>query len=307
MQQSIMDEVFDVSIESYVLSEINYKYELKCSIYGYDNVAQCFLLLGMVDTTITINKCVEIPIAVNGPNNFEFVPDIELFQKRLMLVKQVIPDDVVPVGMLLINSKIFQYDELIQSIFVSNCLELTTSPQVLFHYDPLQITNNFTEHNLSLECYTKGNDGTTVNLQRKIFDIIMDNKIDISTESVKLNNDGGDISLQDSLPSTIRQPSNADYSPLAIQEFNQINENENQLISRLIKRIETIIAFLKIDSTNPQVYNSNRELILRKVSILVSRLELGGTNDIQNEIMNKENEIKLIQIACNQWEMVTPH
>ena len=290
-----------------MLAEVNYKYELKCFINGYDNVAQCFLLLGAVGTTITISKCIEIPIAVNGPNNFAFVPDIELFRRRLTLVKQVISKDIVAVGILLINSKIFQYDELIQSIFVSNCLELNNLAQVLFHYEPLKVTNNFTEHNLSLECYTKEHDGTTLKFQRKIFDIIMDDRIDISMESLKHGNNDRDGSLQDPVPKSIKQLSGTDYSPYATQEFNRINENENQLVSRLIKRIETIISFLKKDSQIPQSYNSNRELILRKVSILVSRLELGGTDDIENEVMNKENEIKLLQIACNQWEMVTPH
>ncbi|KAG0668192.1 hypothetical protein C6P45_004939 [Maudiozyma exigua] len=302
-----MGGVFEVRIESSVLSEVNYKYELKCSIDGYDNVAQCFLLLGAVDTTITINKCIEIPIAVNGPNHFAFVPDIELFQRRLTLVKQVISKDIVPVGIILINSKIFQYDELIQSIFVSNCLELSNLAHILFHYEPLKITNNFTEHNLSLECYTKKHDGTTLKFQRKIFDIVMDDRIDISTESLKRGNNDRDATLQDPVPKSIKQLSGTDYSPCATQEFNRINDNENQLVSRLIKRIEIIISFLKKDSKIPQSYNSNHELILRKVSILVSRLGLGGTDDIENEVMNKENEIKLLQIACNQWEMVTPH
>lgn len=302
-----MGEVIEVGIESCVLSEINYRYELKCSINEYDNVAQCFLLLGMVNTTITINKCIDIPITVNGPNNFEFVPDIELFQKRLMLVKQVISNEVIPVGILLVNSKIFHYDELIQSIFASNCLNLANAVEVLFYYEPLKINNNFTEHNLSLECYTRDDNSTTLDLQRKIFDIIMDNRIDISTESLKCSNDNGDNNLEGNTPNSIRQLSGTDYSPFAIKEFNQINENENQLVSRLIKRIETIIQFLKMNPINFQSYNGNRELILRKVSLLVSRLELGGTDDIQKEIMNKENEIKLLQIACNQWEMITPH
>ncbi|CAB4256910.1 similar to Saccharomyces cerevisiae YMR025W CSI1 Subunit of the Cop9 signalosome, which is required for deneddylation, or removal of the ubiquitin-like protein Rub1p from Cdc53p (cullin) [Maudiozyma barnettii] len=297
-----MGDIFKVSIHSTILNEINYKYELQCSIQGQQNVAQCYLLLGNKNETSVVRKCLQIPMSINESHNFEFLIDIQSFHKRYHLIRQVQSNDIVPLGIFLVNSKIFHYDEIIESTFVLNDLGLELPLDILFRYEPMQITNDI---NCSLECYQRDNESIAINFQRRIFEIIMDTQIEISNDVMhkRIDEDTNNGIITDS----IRTYHNIDYSMSAFQEFNNINENEDKLVTDLIKRVDSIISFLSQTRYNPHIYNENYELLLRKVSILVSKLELEPTSDIENEILNKENEIKLLQIACNQWEMATPH
>ncbi|SMN21767.1 similar to Saccharomyces cerevisiae YMR025W CSI1 Subunit of the Cop9 signalosome [Maudiozyma saulgeensis] len=298
-----MIDIFTIGIHSTIISEINYKYELQCSTKGQQNMAQCYLLLGNQNGNTTVSKCLQIPIMMNESNNFEFEIDIELFHERYNLIKQVQSNDIIPLGILLVNSKIFHYDEIIESTIVLNHLGLPSPLNILFRYEPIQITNG---NSSSLECYQRDNDSLEMNFQRRIFEIIMDTKIEISNDVINRG-------MEEDPNKTITSNSmnnhhhNNNYSISAFQEFNDINENEDKLVTELLRRVNSIISFLSQERIHPLIYNENYELLLRKTSILVSQLELSPTSDIENEILNKENEIKLLQIACNQWEMVTPH
>lgn len=71
--------------------------------------------------------------------------------------------------------------------------------------------------------------------------------------------------------------------------------NETERTTKLIAKLDRIIAYLEKSQNN----NSK---ILRSISLLVVLLKRRPTEDIEEEIMNKECEINAIVIACEQWE-----
>lgn len=76
------------------------------------------------------------------------------------------------------------------------------------------------------------------------------------------------------------------------------DEEETQFAQRLIGEIDRFIEYLEIpDNNNPE--------ILRHISMLVAQLRRDATKDIEEELMNKECEINVLKIACEQWEMST--
>lgn len=88
--------------------------------------------------------------------------------------------------------------------------------------------------------------------------------------------------------------SNVDLGISNIVEDELINEKE--LAIKLAGKVDRMIQYLR-DSKDidPKV--------MRSISLLVSRLKRPSTNDIKEEIMNKESEISAFKVACEQWEI----
>lgn len=74
--------------------------------------------------------------------------------------------------------------------------------------------------------------------------------------------------------------------------------DEKEKITKLITKLDRIIKYL-------ESLPNNDSKILRNVSMLVMQLKRQPTEDIEEEIMNKESEINALNIACEQWEIGT--
>ncbi|CAI4048273.1 hypothetical protein N7582_004336 [Saccharomyces uvarum] len=86
------------------------------------------------------------------------------------------------------------------------------------------------------------------------------------------------------------------------QETN-IQEYNNSAIRQLIKRLNRMIKFLENYNIHDNSFSSGRDIILRKISMLITQLQRGGTNDMNYLLDNKINEIRLLEISCKQWEI----
>ncbi|CAI1628723.1 hypothetical protein SEUBUCD650_0M01650 [Saccharomyces eubayanus] len=86
------------------------------------------------------------------------------------------------------------------------------------------------------------------------------------------------------------------------QEIN-IQEYNNSAIRKLIERINRMIKFLENYDIHDNSFSSGRDVILRKISMLITQLQRGGTNDMNYLLDNKVNEIRLLEISCKQWEI----
>lgn len=64
-----------------------------------------------------------------------------------------------------------------------------------------------------------------------------------------------------------------------------------------------MIIFLKNYDATDKPFSSTQDVILRKISMLVTQLQRGGTSDMNYLLDNKINEIKLLEISCKQWEI----
>lgn len=74
--------------------------------------------------------------------------------------------------------------------------------------------------------------------------------------------------------------------------------NEEELTVKLAGKIDQMIDYLKnTDDIDPE--------LMRNISLLVSRIRRPPTDDIEEEILNKENDISTFRIACEQWEIGT--
>lgn len=82
-----------------------------------------------------------------------------------------------------------------------------------------------------------------------------------------------------------------------------IQKYNNNAIKKLLEKINRMIIFLNNHDANDKSFSATRDVILRKISMLVTQLQRGGTNDMNYLLENKINEIKLLEISCKQWEI----
>lgn len=82
-----------------------------------------------------------------------------------------------------------------------------------------------------------------------------------------------------------------------------IQEYNNNAVKKLIGRINRMIKFLESYDTSGESFFAKRDVILRKIAMLVTQLQRGGTSDMNYLLDNKINEIRLLEISCKQWEI----
>ena len=82
-----------------------------------------------------------------------------------------------------------------------------------------------------------------------------------------------------------------------------IQKYNNNAIRKLLEKINRMIIFLKNYDATDKPFSSTQDVILRKISMLVTQLQRGGTSDMNYLLDNKINEIKLLEISCKQWEI----
>ncbi|QLG74459.1 hypothetical protein HG535_0G03420 [Zygotorulaspora mrakii] len=122
-------------------------------------------------------------------------------------------------------------------------------------------------------------------LNLKVYSIIEKNK-KLCFERADYQLENTEIQIDDGT-SSIRQDSS--------EEGGRIGE-ETRFVQRLIEEINRMINYLEgPDNANPEV--------IRHISLLVSQLRKGATEDIEGETMDKECEINALNIMSEQWEM----
>ncbi|AJS85466.1 Csi1p [Saccharomyces cerevisiae YJM1342] len=82
-----------------------------------------------------------------------------------------------------------------------------------------------------------------------------------------------------------------------------IQKYNNNAIKKLLEKINRMIIFLKNYDATDKPFSATQDVILRKISMLVTQLQRGGTSDMNYLLDNKINEIKLLEISCKQWEI----
>ena len=100
---------------------------------------------------------------------------------------------------------------------------------------------------------------------------------------------------------------NPDYDEFQLTDMKDrevnIQEYNNNAIKKLLEKISRMKRFLKNYDTNDKSFSATQDVILRKISMLVTQLQRGGTSDMNYLLDNKINEIKLLEISCKQWEI----
>lgn len=280
----------EVGIQRSVLADINYQYELECVALSRDRVAQCYLLLGQCTSqSYGVSRSIQVPLGVTGTGNHSFEVDVALLRRRYELVKQVLPAGAVPLGLMLVNSGCYNYDEVVEQSFLLNKLGLEAELELLLKYEPGQVDGG---EELRLECLLR--DPASIPLA---FNRVLHKVVDSVTNVAMPQRDAASLQAQEA----------KEQHASALDQFVQSNEQEDQLAQGLLRRVDRMVEFLQSERDAPPThYDEDYEAVLRKVSLLVSQLELGGTEDIENEVLSMENELKVLQIACNQWEMATP-
>ncbi|CCD23181.1 Csi1p NDAI_0B01470 [Naumovozyma dairenensis CBS 421] len=298
-----------VTLESHVLMDINYSYNLE-SLTNSTKQPGCHLLLGQEiatpaceEITIHVTRSVEVPLQLGVDDPYHFKIDIEQVQQRLNLINKIY-DNVVVVGLMILNVEFYNYSNVIEELKSQPSLQ---SAKVIFHYEPT-IKNIKVDHHqrnavdaeLILNCYL-------FDTGDRIGYILKQNVIDIVPSDIVVNNGIG-ISNYTFASSSSSRNKNPQATTLQDNDEEENNRDEIKL-RKLIKMIDNMIHYLEMFENGEYIIKEKKGIkindkILRRISILISDLQKSPTKDIEDEIMNKENEIRIIQIACEQWEML---
>ncbi|CCH62550.1 hypothetical protein TBLA_0H02660 [Henningerozyma blattae CBS 6284] len=320
-----LENIIYLKVHSRAILEVNYQYAEVSSQYNQALTPQCYLLLGEninIDTEncpidesdtdktaeVFLSDSIHLPLLsyLNERENIlNFSVNKEQIFKRLELFK-VTHQSLQPMALLLLNKNIFNYDSLILQL-----LEIFPSKlQWLFDYSP-SIENMALKE--KLKCWKIAAD---FNLKNYYFDII-DIPIEFSlTSNANLNSNSNSSS------STIIARKSCSIIPArSISMDNNMNSQNNhnsssssfvdeerevnQDLKKIINEIDRMLNYLRnLDNGLHSQYNKTSEIITRKISIVISQLRKGPTNDIQKEIGISEKEIYIFKKACEQWELI---
>lgn len=296
-------------VDSVVLLEVNYGYESSLAKSSQlsrisnveDPISQYYLLMGSCrgnDSIIT--EC--IPVAQVNDKGLQSV------QKRIELLLSVNDEKgFKPLAFLIVNSNGIQDNNRLCEV-----LRTTYNMGIKLEYDPCRISNGSVpnssvcgdnvvcmEEELKLKCY-RWEDGwfqTDFQIRNETVELVVSST---STE----NGRNGSIPMN---VNECNEPNNNNQTHLEertdgihlinYETFTEETKNQEALIRRLMKRLDSMINYLTKNET------CNEEILI-KISLLIKRLEKPSTNDINIELMSIENEIKLLQIICNQWEII---
>lgn len=161
-----------VNVETQLLQDVAYQYELK-SIHSTNREPLCFILLGNEsdDNIVTLSKAIHLRLT----DNFDI--DEEKMLRSIELIR-VTNKSLVPLGFMVLNSRLYEYDKIISKI-----VKIIGSINLLFEYEP-NLTNNqngkvIPEEDLLLNCCMIENSGTQLT---RIGFIIKDFPISIPVE-----------------------------------------------------------------------------------------------------------------------------
>ena len=306
-----------VALDLLTISEINYQYELESVITSLKRIKQCYVLLGTVTNTteaesVTVKGCIRVPLKAD-----DTLVDMELLKKRYDLAEIVDPGNSTPLGLLVVFARCFDYSSVVDSLV--NCLlpdtfhEKLYRPCLLFHYEPHTSSNGdeadfqggaqeAKEEELQLYCYISDHQ-TMQDYSRINFTITSDPSNIVIRE-------GQITGFTESKSGVAEGETNMDnessYPPLE-SIISARSAAQSKFRRKLNSRICQMLKFLENDNyfttTVDKDIGERRDMILRQISVLVSHLEKGPTRDIEVEIARTENELKVLEIACEQWEI----
>lgn len=263
--------MYDILLYQVVLNEVNFNYENELLRFNSERIPQCYVLMGTVEKEKNNLTQLTIKKCINTPLRFNKDPYILHYEEDELSDRldlvKTVDQELTPVGVLVVNDKQYDYKELTKRLEK----QFNIISYVEFRYTPhAQVKGN---QELNLQCFQQNTNGS---MSRRVDYQLIRSKIKITTK------EADPFELTDAF---------------ALQE-----KKEAELVSSLTIRIDRIITYLK----NAPESDSN-DIILRQISLLVARLRRPTSSDIELELLEKENEIRLLQVACNQWEMANPY
>lgn len=274
-------------IDSVVLLEVNYNYELELVKSGqpYTNktICQYYLLMGMQQGS---QSQTHIQRSVHIPNQRDGL--MEKVSMRIDLLQQTNHGkDLQPLALLIVNPLNHQND--IEELRVMFSLDYK------LEYRPCTIDNNLClDKELKLKCYGWNERWMQIAFQ------ISDMAIDLNISKIDTQYQSYNSLQQSSQQQQLTQLEETNHSGYSInyETFNEESMKQEELIKRIIKRVNDMLTYLT------RAEESLNDEILVKISLLLKKLHKPSTKDIDIELMSIENEIKTLQIICNQWEII---
>lgn len=270
-----------LTIDLVTLWEVNYHYEVEHvkSLESYqtksgNGLFQIYLLMGVEQNDETrLVKSIHIPKG----NNWN---DIESINRKIELLQVVNQGELEfkPLSLLIVNPKLNNDPTIFEK------LREMYRIQWKLEYEPCKINDNAClDTELKLKCYQW--DHRWLQTDFKIKDELVD-VMDLQNSSAPTN-------------TTHNQQEDNPHSVHSInyESFNEESMKQEELMKRIVKRIDNMVDYLNRCPTP-------NEEILVQISLLLKRLQKSSTCDIDTELMTIENEIKLLQITCNQWEII---
>lgn len=298
----------NVIIESVVLLEINYTYELELvklqnqesskdihgknnksnnnveSLTNSDNFSQYHILMGSKeDNQIHIIKSVYVSNHVRD----KMALSISTREKvELLQVVKHHDEEIEPLAIFITNPSIDYNSDLVGILL--NEFQI----KYKFEYElnkggATEISQKNIDKELHLKCYCWDQKWYRTGFE------INDRNIDLTPAPIDMDEHGNNI--LGSNPRYTRFDRDIDLTDPEV--FDEESKEQNEFIKRLINRIDQIIDYLE-QSQSPS------EEILIKVNLLILRLQNVNTEDIDTELASIENEIEILQTICNQWEII---
>lgn len=298
----------NVIIESVVLLEINYTYELELvklqnqesskdihgknnksnnnveSLTNSDNFSQYHILMGSKeDNQIHIIKSVY----VSNHARDKMALSISTREKvELLQVVKHHDEEIEPLAIFITNPSIDYNSDLVGILL--NEFQI----KYKFEYElnkggATEISQKNIDKELHLKCYCWDQKWYRTGFE------INDRNIDLTPAPIDMDEHGNNI--LGSNPRYTRFDRDIDLTDPEV--FDEESKEQNEFIKRLINRIDQIIDYLG-QSQSPS------EEILIKVNLLILRLQNVNTQDIDTELASIENEIEILQTICNQWEII---
>lgn len=289
-----------VIIDSVVLFEINYSYELESvklqklgsnnsinNVLGFsksNGFTQYHILMGYTkESQINIIKSVYIS---SSHKDKVVLPDSIRQKVELLQIVRNYNEDIRPLALLIINPNVgcdSQFIDIILNEFQIN---------YKFEYEPTSgdsanTLHEYIDNELQLKCYYWDQKWYLTDFE------IKNGNIDLTPASLDMEAQGKQILRTNHRYTKFEREINlTDHGT-----FNEETKEQEEFIKRLIKRIDRMIDYLE---QNP----SPNEDILIKVNLLIRRLHSVNTDDIDTELTSIENEIETFQTICNQWEII---
>lgn len=292
-------------VESVVLLEINYSYELELiklqnlelnkNIHSDNNnniehlnnsnkCSQYHILMGFrKDNQIHIIKSVYI--SDYHKDKVALSNSIKQKVELLQVVKHH-NEEIKPLALLIVNPNANYNSELVGTIL--NEFQI----KYKFEYEPstggaTNMSQKYIDTELHLKCYCWDQKWYLTDFE------INDRNIDLTPASLDMDEHGNDI------PETNHPYTRFDKDINLMDHgmFNEELKEQNEFVKRLINRIDQMIDYLE---QNP----SPNEKILIRINLLIQRLQSASTEDIDAELTSIENEIEIFQTICNQWEVI---
>ncbi|KAG0665974.1 hypothetical protein C6P44_004141 [Monosporozyma unispora] len=273
-------------LDSVCLLEVNYNYELEQvkSLQSFNNkspngIFQIYLLMGMEQNIQTrLLKSIHIP---NRKSSNDILQSTDR-KIELLQVGSQSGLEFKPLSLLVVNPKLNRDQTLLQQ------LRETYQTPLKFEYEPCIIDDNLcSDKELKLKCFQWNNKW-------------LQTDFNIKDEFIELTVTPSDVNYNGDHPSTIhnQQEERANIPhPINYESFNEESMKQEELMKRIMKRIDNMMEYLNATPT------PNDEILI-KISLLIKKLKKSSTNDVDTELMSIENEIKLLQIICNQWEII---